>query len=303
MARSFRMELAVHTLGCKLNQSETSAIATNFESNGFQVTNLKRGGDVVLINSCTVTETADQECRKLVRRALRSNPQAFVIVTGCYAQLQPEDVASIDGVDLVLGSAEKYEALELAGNLEKRDVPLVKVGDISSSTFVGPGLTRPGGNKTRAFLKVQDGCDYSCSFCTIPKARGASRSIPMTTCVKQARTAVMNGFQEIVLTGVNLGDYGRKDASSFYDLLTSLHEVRGLKRLKISSIEPNLLTDEIISMTAESNRLVPHFHIPLQSGNDRILAQMRGKLITVGFTIRPWRDTTRGQPSVFGRKW
>jgi len=269
------MELAVHTLGCKLNQSETSAIATNFESNGFQVTNLKRGGDVVLINSCTVTETADQECRKLVRRALRANPEAFVIVTGCYAQLQPEEVASIDGVDLVLGSAEKYQALELAGDLEKRDVPLVKVGDIGSSSFIGPGLTRPGGNKTRAFLKVQDGCDYSCSFCTIPKARGASRSIPMATCLKQARTAVMNGFQEIVLTGVNLGDYGRKDASTFYELLEALHEVRGLKRLKISSIEPNLLTDEIISMAAKSNRLVPHFHIPLQSGSDRILGKMR----------------------------
>lgn len=280
------MELAIHTLGCKLNQAETSAVASTFEDSGFQVTTLKEGGDVVFINSCTVTETADQECRKLVRRSLRANPEAFIIVTGCYAQLQPEEVASIDGVDLVLGSAEKWRALELAGDLKKRDVPFIEVGDIATSTFVGPGLTRPGGNKTRAFLKVQDGCDYTCSFCTIPKARGASRSLPMSTCLKQARTAVMNGFQEIVLTGVNLGDYGRKSESSFLALLEGLHGVNGLRRLKISSIEPNLLTDEIIELAGTSDRLVPHFHIPLQSGSDTILAKMRRRYRSAAYRDR-----------------
>ncbi len=269
------MELAVHTLGCKLNQSETSTVAADFESQGFQVTTLKNGGDVVFINSCTVTETADQECRKLVRRALRANPETFVIVSGCYAQLQPEEVASIEGVDLVLGSSEKWDALKLAGDFKKRSTPFIKVGNIATSTFVGAGLTRSGGDKTRAFLKVQDGCDYKCSFCTIPKARGASRSLDTRTVLKQARTAIMNGFKEIVLTGVNVGDYGSKNGGSFLELLEALHEVKGLERLKISSIEPNLLTDEIIALAGQSDRLVPHFHIPLQIGSDEMLSKMR----------------------------
>ena len=269
------MDLAIHTLGCKLNQAESAAIATDFEQSGFQVTALKEGGDVVLINSCTVTETADQECRKLVRRALRANPEAYVIVTGCYAQLRPEEVASIEGVDLVLGSAEKWRALELAGDMKKRDTPFVEVGDIGTSLTVGPGLTRPGADKTRAFLKVQDGCDYTCSFCTIPKARGVSRSLPTANVLKQAKTALMNGFREIVLTGVNLGDFGRKDGTTFYALLESLLTLRGLQRLKISSIEPNLLTDAIIDLAASDARLLPHFHIPLQSGSDAILGKMR----------------------------
>jgi len=269
------VQLAVHTLGCKLNQSETSAIGSQFRESGFDVVELREGGDVVFINSCTVTETADQECRKLVRRALRKNPRAFVIVAGCYAQLQPEEVASIEGVDLVLGTSEKHRAMELAGDFQKRDTPFIAVGDIATATTIGVGHTDSGDDRTRAFLKVQDGCDYTCSFCTIPLARGPSRSLPVEDVVRQARNLVWKGFREIVLTGVNVGDYGTKRDSSFHALLQALHTVEGLDRLKISSIEPNLLTDEIIALAATSDRLMPHFHIPLQSGSDTTLRQMR----------------------------
>ena len=269
------MELAVHTLGCKLNQAETSAVGESFREVGFEVVSLKEGGDVVFINTCTVTERADQECRKLVRRSLRVNPNAFVIVTGCYAQLQPEKIASIDGVDLVLGNAEKHRALELAGDLSKRDTPYVVVSDIAKSSDFGVGYTREDEGRVRAFLKVQDGCDYTCSFCTIPLARGPSRSQSIEECLRQARGLVMNGFREIVLTGVNVGDFGKHEDTSLLKLLEGLHEIKGLSRLKISSIEPNLLTDEIIDMAASSDRLMPHFHIPLQSGSDHILGEMR----------------------------
>lgn len=280
------MQLAVHTLGCKLNQSETSAIGSQFRANGFDVVELKEGGDVVFINSCTVTETADHECRKLVRRALRKNPDAFVIVAGCYAQLQPEEVASIEGVDLVLGTAEKHRALELAGDLVKRDTPYIEVGDIATTTTIGFGHTHVGDDQTRAFLKVQDGCDYSCSFCTIPLARGPSRSLSIDEVVRQARSLVWKGFREIVLTGVNVGDYGTKIDTSFQALLQALHAVNGLERLKISSIEPNLLTDEIIALAASSDRLMPHFHIPLQSGSDTTLRQMRRRYQSANYRDR-----------------
>jgi threonylcarbamoyladenosine tRNA methylthiotransferase MtaB len=268
--------LLTHTLGCKLNQAETHALGARFRAAGFDVSGLGGGGDVVLINSCTVTETAEIECRKLVRRALRHNPLAFVIVTGCYAQLRPEEVASIEGVDLVLGSAEKARALELAGDMQKGAVPKVLVSEIASDRSFGPAFTGAEDGRARAFLKVQDGCDYRCSFCTIPKARGASRSQPTADAVAQARKLVGQGFGEIVLTGVNVGDYGGQSGSNLAELLRALlGDVPGLLRLKVSSIEPNLLTDEIVELAAADPRLLPHFHVPLQSGSERVLRMMR----------------------------
>lgn len=278
-------KVSLHTLGCKLNYAETSAIAERFRREGYDVVDFGSHADVVVVNSCTVTENADKECRQVVRRALRGNPQAFVIVTGCYAQLQPEEIASIEGVDLVLGSAEKFRIFEVNDRFEKRDVPRIVVGDISCEESFGPAFNGAGDARTRAFLKVQDGCDYNCSFCTIPLARGTSRSQPIEAAFEQACTLVENGFKEIVITGVNVGDFGDTLSGEFYDLLVRLHDVPRLRRLKISSIEPNLLTDRIIELAAGSDRLVPHFHIPLQSGSDEILGKMRRR-----YRSRLYRD-------------
>jgi threonylcarbamoyladenosine tRNA methylthiotransferase MtaB len=269
------MTISLHTLGCKLNYAETSSIADQFRRAGYEVVDFGAPSDVTVVNSCTVTENADRECRQIVRRALRANPDSFVIVTGCYAQLQPEEIASIDGVDLVLGSSEKFRILELESAFEKRATPCVIVGDIAGETGFGPAFSSEGDTRTRAFLKVQDGCDYTCSFCTIPLARGASRSQPVEDACRQASELVAAGYREIVITGVNVGDFGKKGGGSFHDLLVALHDVPGLERLKISSIEPNLLDDSIIDLAAGSDRLLPHFHIPLQSGSDEILGRMR----------------------------
>lgn len=269
------MKVGLHTLGCKLNQAETSVIGSRFAARGFELTHLQDDADVVFINSCTVTETAEKECRRLVRGALRRNPAAFVIVTGCYAQLRPEEVASIDGVDLVLGSVEKRRAVELAHDFRKRDTPYVEVSNLRHDNGFGVGYTGVEEGRTKAFLKVQDGCDYSCSFCTIPLARGPSRSQALDESVTLATKLVNQGFSEIVLTGVNVGDYQKKEGGSLYLLLQKLHEIEGLKRLKLSSIEPNLLTDDIIALAARSDRLMPHFHVPLQSGSEEVLRRMR----------------------------
>jgi threonylcarbamoyladenosine tRNA methylthiotransferase MtaB len=267
--------VALYTLGCKLNYAESSTIGASFRKRGFDVVEFGGHADVIVINSCTVTENADRECRQVVRRALRANPDAYVIVTGCYAQLQPEEIASIDGVDLVLGSAEKFRIFEHEESFRKGDVPRVAVGDIGSVDDFGPAASGESDARTRAFLKVQDGCDYSCSFCTIPQARGASRSQPVDDALRGARELVEAGYREIVLTGVNVGDFGRARGESFHDLLVALHRVDGIERLKISSIEPNLLEDRIIELAAVSDRMLPHFHIPLQSGSDEILGRMR----------------------------
>jgi threonylcarbamoyladenosine tRNA methylthiotransferase MtaB len=287
------MRVAFHTLGCKLNQAETGALASRAEASGWDLVGLADSPDVVLINSCTVTAEAERECRQIIRRALRHTPDAYVIVTGCYAQLRPEEVASIDGVDLVLGSSEKDRAFALAGALEKRPTPRVEVGDVRAQTALGPGFTHDADSRVRAFLKVQDGCDYSCAFCTIPLARGPSRSHPLEMCVAEARRLVERGFRELVLTGVNVGDYGRRDGTSFLDLLVRLHDVEGLERLKISSIEPNLLTDAIIALVGESDRLLPHFHLPLQSGSDATLGRMRRRYRTELYAERCHRLAAR----------
>ncbi|MBK8909690.1 MAG: tRNA (N(6)-L-threonylcarbamoyladenosine(37)-C(2))-methylthiotransferase MtaB [Chlorobi bacterium] len=267
-----KQTVSLHTLGCKLNYAESSTIAERFRREGFRVVELSEGGDVVVINSCTVTENADRECRQVIRRALRANPDAYVIVTGCYAQLKPEEIASMDGVDMVLGSAEKFQIFEHCGHFQKEATPRIAVGEIAEATGFGPAFTGEGDSRTRAFLKVQDGCDYNCAFCTIPLARGGSRSQPIQEAFRQACQLVESGYQEIVITGVNVGE---GEGESFLDLLRRLHEVPRLQRLKISSIEPNLLTDPIIELASASDRMLPHFHIPLQSGSDQILGKMR----------------------------
>lgn len=273
-----RKSVAFHTLGCKLNFSETSTLSRLLEQDGFEKKQFDDQADVYVINTCSVTENADRECRQLVRRIQRRSPESMVVITGCYAQLKPEEIASIPGVDLVLGAAEKFNISAHLRELTKGDSARISscdIGDVS-----GFHASYSISDRTRTFLKVQDGCDYSCSFCTIPMARGKSRSNTISGVLQNAAALAERGVKEIVLTGVNLGDFGRgSDGSSreesFYDLIQQLDQVRGIERFRISSIEPNLLSSEIIQFVAGSNRFMPHFHIPLQSGNDRILGLMR----------------------------
>ncbi|MBC8145633.1 MAG: tRNA (N(6)-L-threonylcarbamoyladenosine(37)-C(2))-methylthiotransferase MtaB [bacterium] len=286
-------QVALYTLGCKLNYVESSMIGSAFAQRGFDVVESGSHADVIVVNSCTVTENADRECRQIVRRALRANPTAFVIVTGCYAQLQPEEIASIDGVDLVLGSAEKFRVFDFEKEFRKGAGPRVEVSDINGADSFGPAASGAIDARTRAFLKVQDGCDYNCSFCTIPLARGASRSQSIDDAFRQASDLVAAGYREIVLTGVNVGDFGRNRGETFFDLLLHLHGVPSLERLKISSIEPNLLEDRIIDLAKESDRLVPHFHLPLQSGSDEILGSMRRRYRSAQYRERVERIIER----------
>ncbi|HEX9007052.1 MAG TPA: tRNA (N(6)-L-threonylcarbamoyladenosine(37)-C(2))-methylthiotransferase MtaB [Bacteroidota bacterium] len=272
--------VALHTLGCKLNYAETSSLGRQFLQHGYDIVEFGTPADVHVINTCSVTARADQECRQVIRRALRTSPESFVIVTGCYAQLQPGTLAAIDGVDLVLGSSEKFSLFELAGDMRKLSCARVHVADVAGSPPFGPAYTTEAGGRTRAFLKVQDGCDYSCSFCTIPRARGASRSQPLDECLTQAQALASEGFKEIVLTGVNVGDYGRKFSLHLLDLLEGLAAVPGLDRIRISSIEPNLLTREVLDLISGNSLFCRHFHIPLQSGSDRILRLMRRRYDT-----------------------
>jgi threonylcarbamoyladenosine tRNA methylthiotransferase MtaB len=275
--------VAFHTLGCKLNYSETSTIARMFEEKGFLPRKIEDGPDIFVLNTCSVTEGADKECRKIVRSVLRTNPQTQVVVIGCYAQLKPSEISEIPGVDLVLGAAEKFKILEFVENLEKSPGKgLVAAGEVRDADIFSSSFSF--GDRTRSFLKVQDGCDYKCTFCTIPQARGASRSDTVENAVKNAREIGERGVREIVLTGVNLGDFGngtqviegvrpRKNAL-FVDLIRELDRVENIDRFRISSIEPNLLTAEIIDFVADSRRFMPHFHVPLQSGSNKILAAM-----------------------------
>jgi len=269
------LTVSFHTLGCKLNFAETSLLGRQFVDQGFRIIDPGEPADVCVINTCSVTARADRECRQLIRRALRTSKNTFLVVTGCYAQLEPEEIASIEGVDLVLGAREKFNLFDYVGGLEKKLYPHVFVSDIDTVDNFGPAYSDTTDERTRAYLKIQDGCDYHCSFCTIPLARGGSRSQSIDTCVAQARQLVSQGYREITLTGVNVGDYGRHSEISLLLLLHQLVTIEGVERLRISSIEPNLLTDEMIKFVASNEKMCKHFHIPLQSGSNEILAKMR----------------------------
>ena len=269
-------KVAFYTLGCKLNYSETSTIGRLFNKAGFDTVEFTDTPDVFVINTCSVTDNADKKCKKVVKEALNISPNAYITIVGCYAQLKPKEIAEIPGVDMVLGAAEKFQIVDYITDLTKNPKALVYNQPVSEAKEFVPGYSF--GDRTRAFLKVQDGCDYSCTFCTIPLARGSSRSGTVEHVVEQAKQIAASGVKEIVLTGVNLGDFGIRDGQrqdKFFDLVKALDRVEGINRIRISSIEPNLLTDEIIEFVAASRRFVPHFHIPLQSGSDKILGLMR----------------------------
>ena len=269
-------KVAFYTLGCKLSYSETSTIGRLFQKAGFDTVDFTDTPDVFVINTCSVTEHADKKCRKVVKEALKISPAAYVTIVGCYAQLKPQEIAEIPGVDMVLGAAEKFLIVDHIQDLTKNPKALVYNQPVSEvNQFVS---SYSFGDRTRTFLKVQDGCDYSCTFCTIPLARGASRSDTIEHVIEQAKEIVASGIKEIVLTGVNLGDFGIREGKRedrFFDLVQALDNVEGLDRIRISSIEPNLLSDEVIEFVAGSKRFVPHFHIPLQSGSNKILGLMR----------------------------
>jgi len=275
--------VAFYTLGCKLNYSETSAIGRTFEDRGYAEVKFEEGANIYVINTCSVTDFADKKCRQIVRRALRLSPEAFVVVIGCYAQLKPKEIAEIPGVDLVLGAAEKFRILDFIDDLSKSpDKGMVRASDVKEANQFVNAFSF--GDRTRSFLKVQDGCNYKCTFCTIPLARGKSRSDTVENVISNAKKIGEAGTKEIVLTGVNLGDFGNgteviegvrpKKEAMFIDLIKELDKVEEIERFRISSIEPNLCTDEVIEFVANSERFVPHFHMPLQSGNDKQLRMM-----------------------------
>ena len=259
--------VSFHTLGCKLNFAETSSIGRTLKESGFEKIGLDEGADVVVINTCSVTENANKECRSIVRKALQSNPESFVVVIGCYAQLKPEEISALEGVDLVLGATEKFKIADYLDGFMKKKVAEIHACSVDEADFFVSSYSL--GDRTRAFLKVQDGCDYTCSYCTIPLARGISRSDTIGSVIKNAENIACRNVKEIVLTGVNIGDFGTRHEDNkiqrdcnFLDLITSLDTINGIDRFRISSIEPNLLNDDIISFVAHSNKYVPLFHIP-----------------------------------------
>lgn len=276
-------KVAFYTLGCKLNFSETSTIARSFEEEGYQRVDFDEPADIYVINTCSVTENADKQFKQIVRKALKTNPKAFLAAVGCYAQLKPEELASVDGVDLVLGAKEKFNITQYIDDLTKNNEGVVHSCEISETDFYVGSYSI--GDRTRAFLKVQDGCDYKCTYCTIPMARGISRSDTIENIIANAKKISDKGIKEIVLTGVNIGDYGKgefgnkKHEHTFLELVQALDKVEGIERLRISSIEPNLIKDETIDFIAQSNSFVPHFHIPLQSGSNEILKKMKRRYL------------------------
>ena len=274
-----RKKVAFYTLGCKLNFSETATIVRNFQDEGFDRVEFSECADIYVINTCSVTENADKRFKTIVKQAQRSNSEAFVIAVGCYAQLQPEELAAVDGVDLVLGATEKFKITDYLNELTKNESAAIHSCEIEDADFYVSSYSI--GDRTRAFLKVQDGCDYKCTYCTIPLARGISRSDTLQNVLDNAKKIADQGIKEIVLTGVNIGDYGKgefgnkKHEHTFYELVQALDTIKGIHRLRISSIEPNLLKDNTIDFVAQSNSFVPHFHIPLQSGSNVMLKAMR----------------------------
>lgn len=281
----FQNKTAVYyTLGCKLNFSETSTIGKILHEAGVRTARKGEKADICVVNTCSVTEMADKKCRQAIHRLVKQHPGAFVVVTGCYAQLKPGDVAQIQGVDVVLGAEQKSDLLHYLGNLQKHEEGEAFTTTTKDIRSFSPSCSR--GDRTRFFLKVQDGCDYFCSYCTIPFARGRSRNGTIASMVEQARQAAAEGGKEIVLTGVNIGDFGKTTDETFFDLIKALDEVEGIERYRISSIEPNLLTDEIIEFVSRSRRFMPHFHIPLQSGSDEVLKLMRRRYDTALFASK-----------------
>ena len=281
----FQDKTAVYyTLGCKLNFSETSTIGKILREAGVRTVRKGERADICVVNTCSVTEMADKKCRQAIHRLVKQHPGAFVVVTGCYAQLKPGDVAKIEGVDVVLGAEQKKDLLQYLGDLQKHEAGEAHTTAAKDIRSFAPSCSR--GDRTRFFLKVQDGCDYFCSYCTIPFARGRSRNGTVASMVEQARQAVAEGGKEIVLTGVNIGDFGKTTRETFFDLVKALDEVEGIERYRISSIEPNLLTDEIIEFVSYSRRFMPHFHIPLQSGSDDVLKLMRRRYDTALFASK-----------------
>jgi threonylcarbamoyladenosine tRNA methylthiotransferase MtaB len=285
-----RKKVAFYTLGCKLNFSETSTIARNFQDEGFDRVDFEEVADMYVINTCSVTENADKQFKQVVRKAMKLNNKAFVAAIGCYAQLKPEELASVDGVDLVLGATEKFKITDYINDLSKNDFGEVHSCEIEEADFYVGSYSI--GDRTRAFLKVQDGCDYKCTYCTIPLARGISRSDELENVLKNAKEISEQGIKEIVLTGVNIGDYGKgefgnkKHEHTFLELVQELDKVEGIERLRISSIEPNLLKNETIEFVSKSRTFVPHFHIPLQSGSNEILKLMKRRYLREIYTER-----------------
>jgi len=278
-----RKKVAFYTLGCKLNFSETSTIARSFNDEGFDRVDFEETADIYVINTCSVTENADKQFKQIVKKALKNNDKAFVAAVGCYAQLKPEELAAVDGVDLVLGATEKFKITDYINDLSKNDMGEIHSCEIEEADFYVGSYSI--GDRTRAFLKVQDGCDYKCTYCTIPLARGISRSDTMENVMKNAKEISQKGIKEIVLTGVNVGDYGKgefgnkKHEHTFFELVQALDTVEGIERLRISSIEPNLLKNETIEFVSKSKTFVPHFHIPLQSGSNTILKKMKRRYL------------------------
>ena len=280
--QTFQDKTAVYyTLGCKLNFAETSTLGRMLQEAGVRTARKGEQADICVVNTCSVTEVADKKCRQAIHKLVRRHPGAFVVVTGCYAQLKPDTVAHIDGVDLVLGAEQKGDLLRYLGDLRKNTVGQVHTSPLKDIRTFAPSCSR--GDRTRFFLKVQDGCDYFCSYCTIPMARGRSRNGSIQSLVDQARRAAEEGGKEIVLTGVNIGDFGKTTGETFFDLVQALDEVEGIERYRISSIEPDLLQDDLIDFVARSRRFMPHFHVPLQSGSDTVLRLMRRRYDTALF--------------------
>ena len=265
--------IAFHTMGCKLNFSETATISRDFIRQGFEQVDYQNKADIYVLNTCSVTDNADKEARKLIRKAKRQNPKSSIVVIGCYAQLKPNDIAAMDGVDIVLGAEEKFNLLNHLNTIDLNGGTKIMQSDIAHVHSFTPSYSS--GERTRSFLKIQDGCDYTCSFCTIPLARGSSRNDTILNTMQMAREVAETNTREIVLTGVNIGDFGKGSKETFFDLMIELNKLEGIDRIRISSIEPNLLTDQIIEYCAQSEKFMPHFHVPLQSGSNKILRKMK----------------------------